>query len=1211
MRGAGGDFISPHTPPRYDACHGPDAPTGKIDVHSLRATAPASMSSPAPQLQLAFGLAFPDLYDRAGLARLDAAFMAHLEAADASLGARLGAARQAPEPPAYKEEADLLMAVAPHLDRFMAQLFGIEEEWADLLESHHALAPLFRVKRKFVQRRAMLKIKADEAATLDGPALERAVAERLGGAFDELVFANKVLQWQADEAVHADDLALAEKLAAWGGHTAEGRRHFEAGVLFKPPQRVDPEHLVPVDTSREKGFTVHTLHHIRRREGFALTDPGTHLAGALDEANYCIWCHEQGKDSCSKGLREKPTGDGRVVFKKSPFGVPLNGCPLEERISEFHKLKTEGWAVGALAMIVIDNPTVCSTGHRICNDCMKSCIYQRQDPVDIPQAETRTLKDILELPWGFEIYSLLTRWNPLNLRRPLPLPETGQRVLVVGMGPAGFTLAHHLMNDGHAVVGIDGLKIEPLEAALSGVDPHGARVAFRPVRSVAELREPLESRTMAGFGGVAEYGITVRWDKNFLKMARLLVERRAQFALFGGVRFGGTLTSEGAFALGFDHIALAAGAGKPTVLDLPNGLVRGVRTASDFLMGLQLTGAARTDSIANLQVRLPIVVIGGGLTGIDTATESLAYYPVQVEKFLARYEALVAEKSAGEVRNEWNEEETRVAEEFLTHALAIRAEREAAASEARPPRILELLQLWGGSTLAYRKRLIDSPSYTLNHEEVEKALEEGIAFAENLTPRRIEVDEFGHARALVVTVRAEDGTQSEVELPARTILIAAGTQPNTVLAREEPEQFHLDGKYFQAIDDAGNPVTPERSAKPAEAYVLTSRDAEARFTSFFGDLHPSFSGNVVKAMGSAKQGYPVVSRVLRQRPLRPAAEVAPFLARLNDELRATVVRVERLTPQIVEVIVRAPAAARAFLPGQFYRLQNFESLAAHPGGTSLTMEGLALTGAWVDRERGWVSTIVLEMGGSSDLCALLAPGEPVVLMVPTGAPTETPGGETVALVGGGLGNAVLFSIGAALRAAGSKVLYFAGYKKLIDRYKVAEIEAAADEVVWCCDEAPGFAPTRPGDKTFVGNIVEAMAAHASGSLGATRVALQDADRIVAIGSDGMMAAVARARAPGGRLASSVKAAHVAVGSINSPMQCMMKEICAQCLQPHVDPATGKTTYVFSCFNQDQDLDRVDFGRLRDRLKQNSLQEKHTAQWIDRLLVIGGARRRDS
>ena len=50
---------------------------------------------------------------------------------------------------------------------------------------------------------------------------------------------------------------------------------------------------------------------------------------------------------------------------------------------------------------------------------MKSCIYQKQEPVNIPQIETRMLKDVLHLPYGFEIYSLLTRWNPLNLRRPL------------------------------------------------------------------------------------------------------------------------------------------------------------------------------------------------------------------------------------------------------------------------------------------------------------------------------------------------------------------------------------------------------------------------------------------------------------------------------------------------------------------------------------------------------------------------------------------------------------------------------------------------------------------------------------------------------------------------------------------------------------------------------------------------------------------------
>ncbi|MGE0357566.1 MAG: FAD-dependent oxidoreductase [Burkholderiales bacterium] len=1155
-------------------------------------------------LSLSFDTQFDDLYETEGLARLDARFLVALEAADPAVHTRLLAARAAPASLAPKEEAELLLAVAPVLDDFVAELFGIHAEVDRLVARHTECEPLFRVKRKFVQRRAMLKIKADEAATLDGPALEAELAARLGGKFEELAFSRAVLDWQADEAANADALALAERYCAWAAHTAEGRRRNRAGVLFKPPQKVEPLRLVPVTTDTSTGFPVHTIGHLRRREGFALTDPGMGLTAALGEANYCIICHEQGKDSCSKGLKEKPDENGNVAFKKSAFGEPLAGCPLEERISEFHKLKAEGVAIGALAMITVDNPIVCATGHRICNDCMKSCIYQRQDPVNIPQAETRTLKDVLGLPWGFEIYGLLTRWNPLNLRRPLPRPATGKRVLMVGMGPAGFTTAHHLMNDGHTVVGIDGLKIEPLDPSLSGVDAAGNRVPFRPVRDIATLREPLDDRVMAGFGGVAEYGITVRWDKNFLKMARLLVERRREFALFGGIRFGGTLSTDGAFELGFDHIALAAGAGKPTILDLPNGLARGVRTASDFLMALQLTGAARTESIANMQLRMPIVVVGGGLTAIDTATESLAYYPVQVEKFLARHETLVKEMGEARVQAAWREEEREIAAEFMAHARAIREERAKAAAEGRAPRVLELLQSWGGATIAYRRRMIDSPSYTLNHEEIEKALEEGVRFAEGLTPVRVEVDRFGHAKALVARTGAEP-EENEHTLPARSILLAAGTQPNTVLAREEPGRYVLDGRYFRAVDEDGNPVTPERSTKPAVADMLLARDAQERYISYFGDLHPSFSGNVVKAMGSAKQGYPVVSRVLERRPARPAADAEAFLAKLNGLFRARVHRVERLTPTIVEVVLHAPQAARQFRPGQFFRLQNFETLAARVDGTCLAMEGLALTGAWVDREQGLVSTIVLEMGGSSDLCALLEPGEPVILMGPTGSPTETPGGETVVLVGGGLGNAVLFSIGAALRAAGSRVLYFAGYKKRVDRYKVEQIEAAAEEIVWCCDEAPGFAPGRPQDKAFTGNIVDAMRAHGEGRLGAPTIALKDADRLIVIGSDAMMAAVAGARH--GVLAPHLKPTHVAVGSINSPMQCMMKEICAQCLQPHKDPATGKTTYVFSCFNQDQALDHVDFGALRSRLGQNSVQEKLTAMWVDRCLQRLGHR----
>jgi len=1170
---------------------------------------------------LNFGFSVPDLYTRAGLLRIDAEFLRYLDHGDALLAGQLAGARAQPDALARKAESELLIALAPHLQDFIAALFGIETEVLALSLRHAELAPLYSVKRQFVQRRAMHGIKPEEAAHLDGAALEARLASWFGQPFSELAFARAVSTWLADEAQHAERIDTALRYAAWASHTAAGRERHRGGLLFKAPAKLDFLHLVHTHVDSGNGYAVHTLApaQLRRREGFELTDGGTDLAGALDQANYCIWCHEQGKDSCSTGLREKaaagkgasPGAAPAPAFKRNTFGVTQAGCPLEERISEFHKVKTEGHAIGALAVICVDNPLVAATGHRICNDCMKSCIYQKQEPVDIPQAETRTLKDVLELPYGFEIYSLLTRWNPLDLRRPYPKAPSGKRVLIAGMGPAGFNLAHHLMNEGHAVAGIDGLKIEPLPAQWSGVGPAGERVPFAPIRDIGEIYERLSERVMAGFGGVAEYGITVRWDKNFLKVIRLLLERRAEFALFGGVRFGGTLGVDDVAALGFDHLALCMGAGKPTVLDIPNGLARGVRAASDFLMALQLTGAAKADSIANMQLRLPLVVVGGGLTAIDTATESLAYYLVQVEKFLVRFEILAAEIGEDAVRDKWDDQEREIAEEFLAHARAIRAERQLALREARTPRLIELLQHWGGVTIAYRRRLVDSPAYTLNHEEVEKALEEGIAFAECLAPLAVDVDNYGAVKGMRFTLQrlgAEGKWEQGAEhwLPAHTVFVAAGTQPNTVLAREHPRYFQLDGKYFRACDENGDPVKPDFSlSKPSPPQVLLSRLEDRRYISFFGDLHPSYFGNVVKAMASAKQGYPLVSRVLAQHPPRSPLDTAAFFSSLRRELCASVHHVERLTPTIVEVVIKAPMAARKFRPGQFYRLQNFETLAPLVGAgmerTRLQMEGLALTGAWVDAQQGLVSTIVLEMGGSSNLCALLKPGEPVVLMGPTGAPTHIAANETVILAGGGLGNAVLFSIGQALRAAGSKVLYFAGYKKAIDRYKVADIEAAADVVIWCCDEEPGFERSggRPQDRSFVGNIVQAMDAYAEGRLGPPSIRMDDADRIIAIGSDRMMAALGRARHD--VLKQHLKPQHFAIGSINSPMQCMMKEICAQCLQPQVDPQTGRTSYVFSCFNQDQELDRVDFAALSERLRQNSLQEKLGAQWIARCL----------
>ncbi|MGH7083564.1 MAG: FAD-dependent oxidoreductase, partial [Acetobacteraceae bacterium] len=747
---------------------------------------------------LGFGLRFSDLAETAGLIRLDRRFLAVLATDAPEVHRALLAARAAPGTVDAKDESALLIALGAHLEGFVASLFGIEQELHDLTRATHALDPVHACRRLFVQRQAVRKY--PEPQPFDGDALRLRLELAMGGKFTEAAFAAAVARWEAEGAAESLDLAL--RYAAWATLTEAGEAAHPGSILFRVPHRTDPMHLLPLETIERDGVAMLKLPDAGHRDrwGFSLTDAGMGNAEALAEMHYCIWCHHQGKDSCSKGLPDRKQGG----FQQSALGVTLAGCPLEERISEMHELRAEGCLIGAFATVIVDNPMLAATGHRICNDCMKACIYQKQQPVDIPQAETSILRDVLALPWGFEIYDLLTRWNPLDIRRPLPRPASGRSVLVVGLGPSGFTLAHHLLNEGHAVVAIDGLKIEPL-----GFDPR------QPVRDAERLFEDLDDRVMAGFGGVAEYGITVRWNKNYLKLIRLLLERRAEFAAFGGIRFGGggTLDIDQAMAMGFDHIALCLGAGRPTVLDIPNGLARGVREASDFLMALQLTGAAKRSSIANLELRLPVVVIGGGLTAIDTATESLAYYVREVEKFAARWRTLATEQGERALLARLSEEERAVAHQFLAHAAAIEAEESTAARENRPPKFGALLDSWGGATIAYRRRMTSSPSYTLNHEEVGKALEEGVRFAENLTPVSIETDRFGHASSVLFR-NAEGG---ESRLAAGAVLVAAGTWPNTVLAREDG-RIRRDGRHFQAISEAGEPVALRRGdVKPAEA----------------------------------------------------------------------------------------------------------------------------------------------------------------------------------------------------------------------------------------------------------------------------------------------------------------------------------------------------------------------------------------------------------
>jgi NADPH-dependent glutamate synthase beta subunit-like oxidoreductase/NAD(P)H-flavin reductase len=1224
------------------------------------------------------GFTYPDLYDPLRLKLLAECFYKEVETADPALGLQYSNYRQG-----YSlsplDESNLIVELAPYLGRFISRLFHIENSAELERKKANAVKPIFQFKKKFVSRRAAKMLKPEETGVdlqrLDQQVrlLEEVIVgktsqnESREESFSTMV--NTLMQIETDlnhkvkgtdglnakpshqrliyvckqirnhahgpalfDSVVTSDFELPEKaLETTKGflkiaeqwvyvhlHNSRAGAEVKDWVSFKLPEKIDYLRLVKTDHPRETipELAVGPEEGHRRRNGFDLTDKRYNLLQVLNEVNYCLYCHERNKDSCSKGFFDK---EGKV--KKNPLGIPITGCPLDEKISEAHLLKRDGETIAALATMMIDNPMIPGTGHRICNDCMKGCIYQEQDPVNIPQIETRILTDCLDLPWGFEIYSLLTRWNPLNVKRPFALPHIGKNVMVVGMGPAGFTLSQYLLNEGFGVIGIDALKIEPLPKAWIGDKNNPPQ----PIQNVSDLYDKLDERIMAGFGGVAEYGITVRWNKNFLKMIYLTLARRKYFRIYGGVRFGGTLTIEDAWKLGIDHIAIATGAGRPAVVEMKNNLIRGVRKASDFLMALQLTGAAKKNSMANLQIRLPAVVIGGGLTAIDTATELMAYYPIQVEKIRDRFEILSREFGEERIWKMFDAEEREILKEFLAHAEAVRNERKRAWTAGEEPDLASLVRSWGGCSLVYRKSMVDSPAYHLNHEEIIKALEEGIFYIEKMNPIECIPDDYGALKAVVFERQKKDeegewtGTGEMVTLPARSALVAAGTTLNTIYEREWPSSFKLGfkKKYFQKFEPIWNgKATPELvenkepdTVKTKTPSVFTSYQREGRFISFFGDNHPTYAGNVVKAMASAKKGYPYIVKLFEKeiKLLEPKDQVArensfkEMVQQFDEGLLARVHQVNRLTPTIVEVVVKAPFQAQRFEPGQFYRLQNYETLAEKIEDTILTMEGIALTGAWVDKKEGLLSLIALELGHSTRLCAALRKGEPVIVMGPTGHPTEIPdGSETVILAGGGLGNAVLFSIGKALRAKGNKVIYFAGYKKAEDVFKLDDIEAASDVIVWSTDVAPSIQPRRLQDKSMVGNIIQAMVAYAEGKLGESAVPFSGADRIIAIGSDRMMAAVHQARKT--VLKPYLNENHVAIASVNSMMQCMMKEVCAQCLQRHVDPKTGEQTEpVFSCFNQDQRMDEVDFPNLNVRLKQNSVQEKIANLWLDYLL----------
>lgn len=1021
-------------------------------------------------MRLNLGLDWKDLYDSQKLMLLHQHFLDFLSKKDTALYWEL-----------YTKEqplADHIIPLALEIEHFIVDLFGIGPQAQDNYDAHDTYRFTTHFKRNFIQREALYTYKG--ASALDGDKILQQLSVRLGQQIDpcnEALFAQLGLAAlsRKDDAV----VDLFRQYAAWAHYSEEGSARHVEGFLFKKPEAILPLQRFPIQKNDQNEITACAT---KPRSTFDLSDEGVDVAKAVDEAFYCIKCHDRGKDTCRSGFKADDAN-----YRNDALRQPLSGCPLDQKISEMNVLFEHGQIIAALAVVTLDNPMVAATGHRICYDCSRSCIFQKQDPVDIPSIETRLLKQVLELPYGFEIYSLLTRWNPLNRETPFPKPRSGYHVLVVGQGPSGFALAHLLLQQGHKVTAIDGLKIAPLPDMLK--DP------AQPIHRIGDHFEALSARYAKGFGGVAEYGITVRWEKNFLLVIRLLLERQALYQCLDGVRFGSSLTFDSTFnEYGFDHIALCLGAGSPTMLPVEHMTAPGVRLASDFLMALHLGDASKLTTKTPLRIRLPLAVIGGGLTAVDTATEALAYYSHQVMNFYHRYtEVLSAEGDLA--AQSILDLDPDVANEFLTHGKTLSDETALAKAERRTPNYLPYLNQWGGVTIYYRKKLHEAPSYRLNPHELEKALIEGVRFVEEAAPVQIHVGEDGRLESVDFNVV---GTVKSI--PIKTLLVAAGTKPNTVLASEFSE-LHLAGDFFRPLDD-----------KPF--FVAQSKDG--RCVSYLGDLHPKYSGSVVKALASAKAAAPIIHKAL----LQHSPHSIPFNA-MDFISTVDAISVEK---DHVHLTVRSVAAAKTYQAGQFYKLQ--------PYGRAFT-ESIPLSPAKIEAERGTISFNIKMVGASTRQLKELRVGDRVFLMGPAGSKLGIPPDHRVLIL----------------------------------------VDPQAPEGI--------VNPVMQHLSNVIHQLVESLDY-------ITLIDFDGFDSVFVVGSSVYIQQFITSLLP--------KISIPAYTHVHAHLQCMMKQVCAQCVYTAKDPQTGVTSVQFGCAKSIENLQNFSYPDVNKRNKNERMEETLFAYW---------------
>ncbi len=294
-------------------------------------------------MQLNFNISFPDLYIRNGLIKLDETFLNYAKSYDESLFCSLIKARENASVSSQchsissqycsmssqcltlgsrkqqmsttqATDSQLIIDLSYLLDEFIAKLFNIEKETEELKKKHNDFAVIYQCKRLFIQRYALKKY--TDIANIDIDCVTSRLSHFLTLPTTEKNFAEQVMCWFEDKEHHKEEIELAAQYAAW-------RVKNKQGILFSTHKKIDYENLVSFSKKEVDEIEVLYSNEVKRRYGFDLTSERVGLDKALDNAHYCIFCHKQNKDSCSKAVSYTHLD----VYKRQTLAV-INLLPI-------------------------------------------------------------------------------------------------------------------------------------------------------------------------------------------------------------------------------------------------------------------------------------------------------------------------------------------------------------------------------------------------------------------------------------------------------------------------------------------------------------------------------------------------------------------------------------------------------------------------------------------------------------------------------------------------------------------------------------------------------------------------------------------------------------------------------------------------------------------------------------------------------------------